>query len=174
MAQYFLQGTPLAGLERQLMAPSRCHPASAAPSDCPSEALAARAAGLHPAWDAPPHFADRGHRARLAKLLAQGRPPGNRLAALYLLTASETLWARVAPGVSEGTVDFTRASLRGIGVRDYTLYQAAAGFLTRTSRVSPAELADPELVDDAALRLILWAEHIARHGAEALDGKQAV
>ena len=174
MAQYFLQGTPLAGLERQMMAPSHWHPASAAPSDFPGKALDARAAGLHPAWDAPPHFADRGHRARLARLLAQARPPRNRLAALCLLTASETLWARVAPGVSADTIDFTRASLRGIGTRDDTLYQAAAGVLSRTSRVSPAELADPELVDDAALRLILWAEHIARYGAEALEVRRAV
>ena len=182
MAHYFLQDTPLAGLERQMMSSSRRMKRSP-PAVCGeavrfgsgSRRLEARVAALDPVWDGIP-FADRAHRARMARLFTQvqPRPPGNRLAAFYLLTASETLWERVRFGVLGDNINLTCASLRGISTRDYTLYQAAVGCLTRTRRISASELADPELVDDMSLRLILSAERIARYGANLLTGRRTV
>ena len=53
-------------------------------------------------------------------------------------------------------------------VQEYVLYQAAKGICSGVLGATSEELADPELVSDDTLRLILCAAVTARYGPEAM------
>ena len=90
------------------------------------------------------------------------------LAALFLLTSSGNLWARVWSAISWNGVDFSKVTLRDIDPQNYAVYQAAKSIYTGKLRITAAELADEELVSDATLRLMIDAALIARYGGAAL------
>ena len=90
------------------------------------------------------------------------------LAALFLLTSSEKLWARTWSAITWNSIDFSQVTLRDIDPQDYAVYQAAKGLCTGRLKITSAELADEELVNDATLRLIIDAALIARYGGAVL------
>lgn len=91
------------------------------------------------------------------------------LAAVYLLSASAALWQKTVQAVSPGRIDFSGVRLGSCTVRDYTLYRAAKGICSGTLGASSEELADPELVEDGALALILCAAVAARYGPKVME-----
>ena len=93
-------------------------------------------------------------------------------AAMYLLTANETLYWRMANCFCHSGVDFSFAILRGISPHNYALYRAAVGLCTDRRGVTLSEMADRELVDDEAFRLIINAMLIARYGIAAMKLKK--
>ena len=56
-----------------------------------------------------------------------------------------------------------------ISPHDYTLYIAARGIYTNAGGLTTRDLADAEVVDAAALRMIVNALLIARYGCAVLD-----
>lgn len=74
------------------------------------------------------------------------------------------------------TVAISKASLKTclqrlheISPHDYTLYIAARGIYTNAGGLTTRDLADAEVVDAAALRMIVNALLIARYGCAVLD-----
>ena len=93
-------------------------------------------------------------------------------AAMYLLTANGTLYWRMTNCFCRSGLDFSFAILRGISPHNYALYRAAVGLFTERRGITLSEMADRELVDDDAFRLIINAMLIARYGIAAMKLKK--
>ncbi len=91
-------------------------------------------------------------------------------AALYLLTSNDALYRRTANCFYHGGIDFSYAVLRGISPHNYALFCAAKG-LRNAGGVTESELADPEVIDKEAFRLIMNALLIAKYGTAAFHLK---
>lgn len=89
-------------------------------------------------------------------------------AAMYLLTANETLYWRMANCFCHDGIDFQYAILRGISTYNYALYRAALALTTDHQGVTVSELDDTELIEDEVFRLIINAMLIARYGLIAM------
>ena len=115
-------------------------------------------------------YADSGHARRLAAYLKRvGHPVGMGLnpwdlAALYLITARETLWRQAEPMLRGKSV-----CVKGLDVQDYALYQMAKALRRREILVSPGELADKKLTCDETLRLIINAVLVAMCGQTVIN-----
>lgn len=114
------------------------------------------------------------HRRRMDAWQRVNSPMGKErirrewLAALFLLTSSTRLWARVNSVVSWNRVDFDKVTLRSVDPQDYAIYQAAKSLCTGRLKITASELADEELVYDATLQIIINAMLVARYGAALL------
>lgn len=73
-------------------------------------------------------------------------------AAMYLLTANETLYWRMANCFCRSGLDFSFAILRGISPHNYALYRAAVGLFTERRGVTLSEMADREYQGIQAFR----------------------
>ena len=90
-------------------------------------------------------------------------------AALYLLTAYESLWRRMVWKCGNDGFDFQAVHLRGIRPEIYSVYQAAKAIAVGSSNITLADLASPELVTDEAFYLIICALLMAKYGAVVLN-----
>lgn len=117
-------------------------------------------------------FLDFSHAVRLAAYaahLAHHHKDGNgnrRLAALYLLTATETLRRCAIPRTFDlWSIDIgSWGAMRTLSEQEYVLFQAAKGIWLGQNTISVTELCDRELVEDKTLSLILDALLIAHYG----------
>ena len=223
MGKYFVRGTPLAELERQMMmvpnfAPRGsgsavlCHyRPTAADVDCRnclqyrrrscrslscpylSERLEAGAVTMDELivetvrpWKHLPlkqramglacreerfHFEGQLHVMRMAEMTkAEAEYVNSRwLATVYLLSAHAGLWRKTLFAVRPDQIDFALVRLGESAVQEYVLYRAARGLCTGTLGATSEELADPELVSDETLLLILNAAALARYGPEVMN-----
>ncbi len=85
-------------------------------------------------------------------------------AALYLLTAYESLWRRMIWKCGNDGFDFKAVYLKGIKPELYSVYQAAKAIAVGSSNITLADLAAPELVTDEAFQLIICALLMAKYG----------
>lgn len=90
------------------------------------------------------------------------------LAAVYLLSAYSRLWEQTSKAVWRNQIDFDSVRLNGLDIQDYVLYRAAKGIFHGTLGTTSEELADPELVSDDTLLLVLNAAIIARYGPQVM------
>ena len=90
-------------------------------------------------------------------------------AALFLLTAYESLWRRMIWKCGNDGFDFQAVHLRGIKTEIYSVYQAAKAIAVSSSNITLADLASPELVTDEAFHLIINALLIAKYGDVVLN-----
>lgn len=90
-------------------------------------------------------------------------------AAMYLLTANEDIHRRTANCFCKYGIEFDYAILRDISPHNYALYMAARDLYAKTKSVTAEDLADPEIIDPEALRLIVNAMLIARYGLAAFQ-----
>ena len=95
-------------------------------------------------------------------------------AALYLLTAYESLWRRMIWKCDDDGFDFQAVHLRGIKPELYSVYQAAKAIAVGSSNITLADLASPELVTDEAFHLIINALLIAKYGDVVLNLEKGV
>ena len=95
-------------------------------------------------------------------------------AALYLLTAYESLWRRMIWKCGNDGFDFQAVRLRGIKPELYSIYQAAKAIAVGSSNITLADLASPELVTGEAFRLIINALLIAKYGDVVLNLENGV
>ncbi len=116
------------------------------------------------------HFKGQLHIARMLRMaMHKDEKISSRwLAAVYLLSAHGPLWQQTLAAVSPGQIDFSSVKLRDTSVQDYVLYRAAKGIYSGTLGATSEELADPELVGDDTLLLILCTVLIARYGPEVM------
>ena len=91
------------------------------------------------------------------------------LATVYLLSAQASLWRKTLFAVRPDQIDFALVRLGESAVQEYVLYRAAKGICTGTLGTTSEELADPELVNDETLLLILNAAVLARYGPEVMN-----
>ena len=91
------------------------------------------------------------------------------LATVYLLSAHAGLWRKTLFAVRPDQIDFALVRLGESTVQEYVLYRAARGLCTGTLGATSEELADPELVSDETLLLILNAAALARYGPEVMN-----
>lgn len=90
-------------------------------------------------------------------------------AALFLLTAYESLWRRMIWKCGNDGFDFQAVHLRGIKPELYSVYQAAKAIAAGSSNITLADLASPELVTDEAFQLIICALLMAKYGDVVLN-----
>lgn len=95
-------------------------------------------------------------------------------AAMYLLTANDLIHWRMGNCFCRSGLDFSFAILKGISCHNYALYRAAVGLCTNRRGVTLSEMAEPDLVDDEAFRLIVNAMLIARYGIAAMKLRKEV
>ena len=100
-------------------------------------------------------------------------------AALFLLTAYESLWRRMVWKCGNDGFDFQNVGLGGIEPELYSVYQAAKAIAVGCCNITLADLASPELVTDEAFHLItgslLMAKyHLRRLCAQQSDGGAAL
>ena len=117
---------------------------------------------------------DEGHRQRMESVKARlgyrrHRDTPAFHAALYLLTADEDTYARAANCFCKHGIEFGYARLRGVSPHGYALYMAARGICTGAEGLTVRDLADGDVVDPEAFRLIVNAVLIARYGPTTLN-----
>ena len=83
-------------------------------------------------------------------------------AALFLLTAYESLWRRMVWKCGNDGFDFQSVRLGGIEPELYSVYQAAKAIAVGCCNITLADLASPELVTDEAFHLITGALLMAK------------
>lgn len=115
-------------------------------------------------------FEDQLHAARMLRMTRGEEGPVNThwLAAVYLLSAHAGLWQKTLTAVERNQIDFTSIQLGDASVREYILYRTAKGLCSNRLGAFSEELADPELVSDNTLLLVLGAALIARYGPEVM------
>ena len=116
------------------------------------------------------HFDGRLHIMRMIEMTKgeKGYINSRWLAAVYLLSAHAALWQKTITAVRPDQIDFASVRLGDCTIQDYVLYRAAKGIFSGTLGATSEELADPELVSDDTLRLILCAAAAARYGPDAM------
>jgi len=92
-------------------------------------------------------------------------------AVLYLISATDDLWARASPHISSGKINLVAIPLRGIDTDDYAIYQKARSIATGTKRITINEIADEQLIGNFAFRAIIHSELISKFGGEILSVK---
>ena len=86
-------------------------------------------------------------------------------AALFLLTAYESLWRRMVWKCGNDGFDFQSVRLGGIEPELYSVYQAAKAIAIGCCNITLADLASPELVTDESFHLITGALLMAKYYA---------
>lgn len=119
-------------------------------------------------WVSPKHQ----RRMEWTKAVNRYRPNANEYyAAMYLLTSNDALHRHTWSCFVTKGIDFRKARLKGISAHNYALFMAAKGVYTGTNLVPPEDLADREIVDDQAFRLMVNARLIEKFGLAALSIK---
>lgn len=111
-------------------------------------------------------FLDEAHYHRLQGCLhgELSEPDCVPLAALYLLTADQALWALTAPSIRAKPVVDTAIRIGSLNSRQRILFQVARGFNIEMLLLAPDALTDPSRTDDDTLWLIINASILARYG----------
>ncbi len=116
------------------------------------------------------YFEGQLHIARMLRMTQGDETVDSRwLAAVYLLSSHASLWQKTLAAVTPGRIAFERVRLDNTTVQDYVLYRVAKGLCSGMLGATSEELADPELVSDDTLLLILCAALIARYGPEVTN-----
>ena len=118
-------------------------------------------------WKDEAHF-DRFQRAQAIFGYYKKRNSNAYYAALFLLTASESLFLRVVDCFSRKSINFSLAKLRGISPEEYALFKIAKSLYTESAEVGIDELADPELFNTESFHLVINSMLICRYGLSAL------
>ena len=90
-------------------------------------------------------------------------------AAMYLLTSNDDIYRRTANCFCKDGIEFGYAMLKNTSPHNYALFMAARDLCGKTEAVTMADLAEPEVIDPEALRLIVNATLIARYGLAAFQ-----
>ena len=79
-------------------------------------------------------------------------------AAMYLLTSNDDIYRRTANCFCKDGIEFGYAVLKNTSPHNYALFMAARDLCDKTEAVTMADLAEPEVIDPEALRLIVNAD----------------
>ena len=117
-------------------------------------------------------FCDKFHMDRMAAHvhafeLVNRKDNPSLFAALYLMTANKEIFFSTTACFNCTIIDFKKVDLREVSAHNYTLIIAAKQIYLRKRLISEAEMADEEIIDDLAFRLIANALLIRHYGEEA-------
>ncbi|MEG0050274.1 MAG: hypothetical protein RR865_14040, partial [Clostridia bacterium] len=112
---------------------------------------------------------DRFTLAKSAKDMRRCNTPPHILAALFLLTASFSLWSRCETAITNRGICFEKVNLRGIAMNDYIVFQAAKTIYTGKESITISDLGDRTVVEDAEFYVIIAACLLAKYGADLLS-----
>lgn len=90
-------------------------------------------------------------------------------ATMYLMIANQELVNRSWWCFSKYGIDFKRIRLRGISPQLYAVLMPAKEIYTGQEYISESDLANPEIIDDTAFKLIINAKLIKRFGVGFLQ-----
>ena len=90
-------------------------------------------------------------------------------AAMYLLTSNDDIYRRTVNCFCKDGIEFGYAVLKNTSPHNYALFMAARDLCDKMEAVTMADLAEPEVIDPEALRLIVNATLIARYGLAAFQ-----
>lgn len=93
-----------------------------------------------------------------------GRNTNAYYAAMYLLTSNASLHRRTANCFYSRGIEFSYAVLQNISPHNYAIFCGASELYNQQRTVTDSELADPEIIDDTAFRLLINAKLIAKYG----------
>lgn len=93
-------------------------------------------------------------------------------AAIFLLSADESLWLKVAGCVLDTGIYFDRVKLGGVSLEQYILFHAAKDVYSGTKHIRLSELVDKELIADDLFRLIVNAFVIEKCGLEIINQEE--
>lgn len=115
-----------------------------------------------------------GHKQRMDALrLKTGRSKSyytnHYLAAMYLLTATQTLYERTHQCFQEYGLEFAFVRTVGLSIDEYTLLGTAKTLYFGTEDLTAEDIAQPEIVSAQVLPFILAAVLIVRFGEKALN-----
>ncbi len=119
-------------------------------------------------------FKDQKHRKDFYSLMKGKRKEilqhtPNYAGAVFLLSADEELWTKVAGNVLDTGIYFKRIKIGRLTLEQYILYHAAKDIYNGTKHIQLSELADQELIPDEIFRLIINAFVINKCGLEVLE-----
>jgi len=100
------------------------------------------------------------------------RHTSNYGAAIFLLSADESLWLKVAGCVLDTGIYFDRVKLGGVSLEQYILFHAAKDVYSGTKHIRLSELVDKELIADDLFRLIVNAFVIEKCGLEIINQEE--
>lgn len=92
------------------------------------------------------------------------------LAAMYLLTATQTLYDNTHQCFTKNGPEFALARKKGLSIDEYTLLGTAKTLYFCTEDLAAEDIAEPEIVSAAALPLVVTAVLIVRFGEAVLSG----
>ena len=124
------------------------------------------------------NFKDCGHQKRFNELKKTAKKQeweflktGNGLAVAFLITANASLLNRAMPFITSDGFAFDKISLSGADEEMYDLYQAARFIAEGTQKLTLNDLAEPEIVGDYIVKLVMDAALINKYGEAAFKNK---
>lgn len=91
------------------------------------------------------------------------------LAVIFLLTSDEFLWNLSEHAICLDGFDFSHMNLKQISTEGYALYQTAKTISTGKEYIKISEIADEDLINDTAFKIIINALLIAKYGADVFS-----
>lgn len=88
------------------------------------------------------------------------------IAVVFLLTSDEILWNLTEHTVRSNEFDFGKTHLREISTEGYALYQMAKTIWTGKEYIKINEIADADLIDDTAFKVIINSALIVKYGLD--------
>ena len=120
-----------------------------------------------------------GHRERMEACLQDyqrftqgGEPDSKWLAIVFLLTASESVWASCSKGVTLMSIDLSSIVPLDFSTQDYALLQMARSLWDRNQRISESELADHTLIRNETFTVLMDAMVLAEYGVALLPTEE--
>ena len=95
--------------------------------------------------------------------------PPQPTSAVAALTSNDDIYRRTANCFCKDGIEFGYAVLKSTSPHNYALFMAARDLCDKMEAVTMADLAEPEVIDPEALRLIVNATLIARYGLAAFQ-----
>lgn len=91
------------------------------------------------------------------------------LAAMYLLTATQTLYERTHQCFTKYGLEFALVQKAGLSIDEYTLLGTAKTLYFGTDDLTAQDIYEPEIISATALPFVVNAVLIVRFGEEALN-----
>ncbi|MBR0236110.1 MAG: hypothetical protein IJQ37_06610 [Clostridia bacterium] len=90
------------------------------------------------------------------------------LAAIYILTADNTLWKIMKYNCDSGNIDFDKVQLAQLPTEQYAVLMAAKDICLDQSHLTMTDLADKNIFSQRMFSVIMNAMYIARFGKSVL------
>ena len=110
-------------------------------------------------------FANKTHQDTFREEIAmQYHPSKEKIAAIYLLTSNQQLWASCFNYVDNDHIDFESIHVHRVSLSAYSLLKAAKSISENSVDLTLSELIDTDCISEPVFQLISEAMKIVRYG----------